>query len=178
MNLDSIIQGNSAVTVVGVFDQSPAAEQAFNELKSAGFTPDCVSVSYITSPSSLIPGKNAEDSEEIRFPILKVLVGASLGAILGWLLAGGSKLLNGFGPLMELGTMGAIILGIFLGILCSILISNNQSESTNINSSIFDEHINSSRTTVRVITSNYKMFNLARTIIKRNGAYGTRYIKS
>jgi len=177
MSVDSINHNNSAVTVVGVFDQSPAAEQAYNELRSAGFNPESVSLLYKTSPSSLMPAKTSEDSEETRPLFLGVIIGGSLGAITGWLLAGGSTLFPGFGPLVELGTLPVIILGSLLGILCSILISSNRSQPVN-GYSKFNEHASSGRVKISVITSNSMMFSQAREIIKRNGAYGTRYLKS
>jgi len=103
-------------TVVGMLDQVDQAENAINDLKLAGFSPEAISVVTRTKPATEVADTDVtEDNEAGQGALAGAIGGGTLGAVLGWLLAGGTALIPGVGPVIAAGIFAATISGALLG---------------------------------------------------------------
>src|ERR671933_1540624 len=100
-------------TVVGVFDGPNHAEQALNELKNSGFSPEQVSVV-------------AKDNRETRGMVEHTGMGAEgagtgavlggiTGGVLGWLVGIGALAIPGIGPIIAAGALASALTGAAIG---------------------------------------------------------------
>src|SRR5947209_3247618 len=107
-------------TVVGVFDGPNHAEQALNELKNSGFSPEQVSVV-------------AKDNRETRGMVESTGMGAEgagtgavlggiTGGVLGWLVGIGALAIPGIGPIVAAGALATTLGGAALGAVAGGLI--------------------------------------------------------
>lgn len=162
-------------TVVGVFDGVAQAEQAINDLKVAGFTPDSISV--VTKDRSInVPEGVDTGNEAAQGALVGSLGGGTLGAVLGWLLAGGTALIPGIGPVIAAGVFGATaagaLIGGTLGGITGALAGSGVPEDE---AAEYEEHVRGGRTLVTVSAANGHQLEAATNIFDRNDATGTRY---
>lgn len=101
-------------TMIAVFDDPAQAEQAINDLKVAGFTPDSISV-VTRERDTQTHLDEATGNEAAQGALVGSLGGGTLGAVLGWLLAGGTALIPGIGPVVAAGIFGATLSGALIG---------------------------------------------------------------
>lgn len=138
----------SGYILVGTFDDIKQAEQVVYDLKAAGFGPDAISVAA-KNMSSLTELK-AEGVEETTDGALG---GGALGAALGWLLAGGTALIPGIGPVIAAGifaaTVGGALIGGTLGGIAGALVASGLPEEQ---AREYEEHLKSGRVLVVVKT--------------------------
>ena len=99
-------------TVVGMFDHVDQAETAINDLKLAGFTPESISVVTRSKPATEVVETGETGSNEAgQGALAGAIGGGTLGAVLGWLLAGGTALIPGIGPVLAAGPLLAAATG-------------------------------------------------------------------
>lgn len=107
-------------TVVGVFDGPSHAEMALNELKSAGFSPNQVSVvardNRETRDMVETTGMGAEGAGTGAF------LGGITGGVLGWLVGIGALAIPGIGPIVAAGALATTLGGAALGAVTGGLI--------------------------------------------------------
>ncbi len=162
-------------TVAGVFDSAAQAEQAINDLKIAGFTPQSISVvtKDKTEQRDLI---ETTGNEAGQGTLVGSLGGGTLGAVLGWLLAGGASLIPGIGPVVAAGifaaTVSGAVIGGTLGGITGALAGSGipETEATE-----YEEHVRGGRTLLTVNAANGLLLEAAMDVFERNGASNTRY---
>lgn len=164
-------------TVVALFEDVSHAEQAINDLKVAGFTPDSISVitkdrSEQTTLTESVGGGN----EAGQGTLVGSIGGGTLGAVLGWLLAGGAALIPGIGPVVAAGVFaatvsGAIIGGTIGGITGALAGSGIPEDEARE----YEEHVKSGRTLVSVNAANGNLLEAAMNVFERNNSTSTRY---
>jgi uncharacterized membrane protein len=107
-------------TVVGVFDGPNHAEQALNELRGGGFSPDQVSVvardDRETREMVETTGMGAEGAGTGAF------LGGITGGILGWLVGIGALAIPGIGPIVAAGALATTLGGAAIGAVTGGLI--------------------------------------------------------
>jgi len=159
-------------TVVGVFEHVEQAERAINDLKVAGFTPDAISV--VTKDRKVeVEGVG---NEAAQGALVGSLGGGTLGAVLGWLLAGGTALIPGVGPIVAAGvfgaTVGGALIGGTLGGIAGALAGAGVPEDE---ATEYTEFVKAGRTLVTVNAANGQLLEAAMDVFERNGATTTRY---
>jgi hypothetical protein len=104
------------------------------------------------------------------------LGGGTLGAVLGWLLAGGTALIPGVGPVVAAGIFGATVTGALvggaLGSIATALVGQGIPEEE---AAEYEEHVRGGRTLLTVRAANGQMLGSALDIFDRNNASGVRY---
>ncbi len=107
-------------TVVGVFDGPRHAEQALNDLKDSGFTPEQVSVvardNRETRDMVESTGMGGEGAGTGAF------LGGITGGILGWMVGIGALAIPGVGPIVAAGALATTLGGAALGAVAGGLI--------------------------------------------------------
>ena len=104
------------------------------------------------------------------------LGGGTLGAVLGWLLAGGTALIPGIGPVVAAGVFGATISGALIGgALGGITGALAGSGIPETEASEYEEHVKGGRTLVTVNAANGTLLEAAMDVFERNNATNTRY---
>src|SRR5205085_4028872 len=106
--------GHVMMTVVGVFASREAGERAVRRLGTVGFTPDRIS---LLTPSSSEAEVHSVPTTEAEPPGIGRAIGAVAGGAAG--ASGGmqaaallSMVLPGVGPVLVLGAIGAVLLGV------------------------------------------------------------------
>jgi len=160
-------------TVVGVFDGPSHAELALNELKSASFTPDQVSVV-------------AKDTRETRDMVEKTGMGAEgaaagaflggiTGGILGWLVGIGALVIPGVGPIVAAGvlatTLGGAALGAAAGGLVGALVDAGVPEE---DATSYEEHVKRGSILLTVHATTDEQARQAQRIFDRHGGSDVR----
>ncbi len=165
-------------TIIGVFDEVSAAEQAINDLKVAGFTPDSISIITRDPGASTTTDivTETEGNEAGKGAVAGAMGGGTLGAVLGWLLAGGAAvLIPGVGPIIAAGVLGATVTGALVGgSVGSIAAALAGSGIPEEHAQEYEEHVKGGRTIVSVIVPNGMMLQSARDIFERHGAVHVR----
>ena len=165
----------SGHTVVGVFDEVSQAEQAINDLKVAGFTPDSISV-VTKDRTAQHDLTEATGNEAGQGTLVGSLGGGTLGAVLGWLLAGGTALIPGIGPVVAAGVFGATVSGALIGgTLGGITGALAGSGIPETEAAEYEEHVRGGRTLITVNAANGNLLEAAMDVFERNGATNTRY---
>lgn len=162
-------------TVVGVFDNPTDAEEAINGLKVAGFTPDSISV-VAKDRAVQRDLTEASGNEAGQGALVGSLGGGTLGAALGWLLAGGTALIPGVGPIIAAGVFGATVggaliggtLGGITGALAGAGIPEDESAE-------YGEHVKSGNSLVTAYAANGELLEAATDVFDRNHALSTRH---
>jgi len=166
---------NTGHTVVGVFEDVSQAEQAINDLKVAGFTPDSISVLTKDRQAQTAIDETL-GNEAGQGALVGSLGGGTLGAVLGWLLAGGTALIPGIGPVVAAGvfgaTLGGALIGGAVGGLSGALAGAGVPEEE---AGEYTEHVKTGRTLVTVNAANGRLLEAAVDVFERNGAISTRY---
>jgi hypothetical protein len=164
-------------TLVGVFADANSAAQAINDLKVAGFTPDSISV-ISKDRREVIENTDldGDDNRAAEGTLAGSLGGGTLGAVLGWLLAGGTALIPGIGPIVAAGVFGATLTGALvggaLGGLSGALAGVGVPEEE---ASEYETHFREGRTVVAVTAANGYQLESARDVFDRNNATLTRH---
>jgi len=162
-------------TVVGVFDEVAQAESAINDLKIAGFTPDSISV-ITKDRNNQRDLDTASGNDAAQGALVGSLGGGTLGAVLGWLLAGGTALIPGVGPVIAAGvfgaTVGGALIGGTLGGITGALAGSGVPEDE---AAEYEEHVKGGRTLVSVNAANGQLLEAAMDVFERNNASSTRY---
>ncbi len=161
--------------VVGVFDEVGQAEQAINDLKVAGFTPDSISV-VTKDRNDQRDLTEATGNEAGKGTLVGSLGGGTLGAVLGWLLAGGIAAIPGIGPVAAAGIFGATLTGALVGgtvggisgALAGSGVPKEEAEE-------YEEHVRGGRTLLTVNAANGNLLEAAVDVFERNGSSSTRY---
>ena len=159
-------------TVVGMFDHINQAETAINDLKLAGFTPDSISVVTRSKPATEV-AENEDNvpNEAGQGALAGVIGGGTLGAVLGWLLAGGTALIPGIGPVVAAGIFGATVSGALiggaLGGVSGALVGQGvpQEEAEE-----YESYMKDGRTLVTVRPANGQQIEAVYDVFNRNGA--------
>ena len=106
-------------SAVGRFSHRLEAEQAFSELKNAGFLVTQISiVAKVADSETQMEGAEMSDrfgTELQSEAAVGVIVGGMIGGILGWLVSLGMLSVPGIGLLVALGTAGATLTTILAG---------------------------------------------------------------
>jgi len=162
-------------TVVGVFENPADAEQAINDLKVAGFTPDSISV-VAKDRTVQRDLTEASGNEAGQGALVGSLGGGTLGAVLGWLLAGGTALIPGVGPVIAAGvfgaTVGGALIGGTLGGITGALAGAGVPEDE---AAEYGEHVKSGNSLVTAQAANGALMGSAMDVFERNNAVSTRY---
>jgi len=110
-------------TVVGVFTDQSDAQDALNELKSAGFTPDQVSVvaKDTRETKTMVEGSDLEGAETSGMGA-GALLGGLTGGIAGWLVGIGALAIPGIGPIVAAGALATTLGGAAVGAVAGGLI--------------------------------------------------------
>src|SRR5206468_9722784 len=134
------------------FSDIKQAEQVVYDLKGAGFSPDAVSVAA-KDMSSLTELKTEGVKETTDGAVGGAIGGGAVGAALGWLLAGGTALIPGVGPIVAAGiftaTFGGALLGGTIGGVAGALIASGLPEE---HAREYEEQLKSGRVLVVVKT--------------------------
>ncbi len=175
METNELTSGPKTQSIVGVFNSVGSAEGAINDLKVAGFTPDSISV--VTKEKDEQQALEAASGNRAgEGALIGSLGGGTLGAVIGWLLAGGTALIPGVGPVIAAGIFGATAAGALVGgaiggigtALAGQGIPEDEAQE-------YEEHVREGRTLLTVKASNGQMLGNALDIFDRNEATGVRY---
>jgi len=161
--------------LVGTFDGVKQAEQVVYDLKGAGFSPDAISVAA-RDMSSLTELKSEGVKETTDGAVGGAIGGGALGAALGWLLAGGTALIPGIGPVVAAGifsaTVGGALLGGTLGGVAGALVASGLPEE---HAHEYEENLKSGRVLVVVKTPDARALVTAKKVFTDNQSTGQRY---
>jgi hypothetical protein len=112
------IKAGQKRAAVGRFSHRLKAEQAFSELKNAGFIVTQISIVAIADCETQMEGAKLSDrsgAEVKSEAAVGAIAGGMLGAIFGWLVSLGMLTVPGVGLLVAIGTTGAALTTIFAG---------------------------------------------------------------
>jgi hypothetical protein len=159
-------------TVVGMFDHVDQAENAINDLKLAGFTPDSISVVTRGKPATEAAETEADEPNEAgQGALAGAIGGGTLGAVLGWLLAGGTALIPGIGPIVAAGIFGATVSGALiggtLGGVSGALVGQGVPQE---DAEEYESYMKDGRTLVTVRPANGQQVEAVYDVFNRNGA--------
>jgi hypothetical protein len=160
--------------LVGTFGDIKQAEQVVYDLKGAGFSPDAISVAA-KDMSSLTELKSEGVKETTDGAVGGAIGGGALGAALGWLLAGGTALIPGIGPIVAAGiftaTVGGALLGGTLGGVAGALVASGLPEE---HAREYEENLKSGRVLVVVKTPDAVALVTAKKVFGDNQSTGQR----
>ncbi|MDP8923049.1 MAG: general stress protein [Chloroflexota bacterium] len=110
-------------TVAGLFDGPNHAEQALNDLKAAGFSPDQVSVvAKDTGATRSMVEQSDMEGAETTGAGAGALLGGLGGGALGWLVGIGALAIPGIGPIVAAGALATTLGGAAVGAMAGGLI--------------------------------------------------------
>jgi uncharacterized membrane protein len=110
-------------TVAGVFTQEREAEQALNELKNAGFSPDQVSVvAKDTRGTQEMVERSDMAGAETSGATAGAVLGGLTGGLAGWLVGIGALAIPGIGPIVAAGALATTLGGAAVGAVAGGLI--------------------------------------------------------
>lgn len=160
--------------LVGTFDDIKRAEQVVYDLKAAGFNPADVSIAA-KDMSSLTELKTEGVKETADGAVGGAIGGGAIGAALGWLLAGGTALIPGIGPIVAAGiftaTVGGALLGGTIGGVAGALIASGLPEE---HAREYEEQLKSGRVIVVVKTPDPDALLTAKKVFTTNQSSGQR----
>lgn len=160
--------------MVGTFDDVKQAEQVVYDLKGVGFSPDMVSVAA-KDMSSLTELKNEGVKETADGAVGGALGGGALGAAVGWLLAGGTALIPGIGPIVAAGifaaTVGGAVIGGTLGGVAGALVASGLPEE---HAREYEENLKNGRVLVVVKTPDAETLVTAKKVFGDNQSTSQR----
>ncbi len=160
--------------LVGTFKDIKQAEQVVYDLKGGGFSPEAISVAA-KDMSSLTELKAEGIKETSDGAVGGALGGGALGAVVGWLLAGGTALIPGIGPIVAAGiftaTIGGALIGGTLGGVAGALVASGLPEE---HAREYEEHLKSGRVLVVVNTPDAQALMTAKKVFANNQSTGER----
>lgn len=110
-------------TVAGVFNNQSDAQQALNELKALGFSPDQVSVvAKDTRETKDMVERSDMGGAETSGASAGALLGGLTGGIAGWLVGIGALVIPGIGPIVAAGALATTLGGAAVGAVAGGLI--------------------------------------------------------
>lgn len=109
-------------TVIGVFDGPDHAEQALNDLRDSGFTPEQVSVVAKDRSDTRAVVENTGMGAESTGAGTGAVLGGITGGVLGWLVGIGALVIPGVGPIIAAGALATTLGGAAIGALAGGLI--------------------------------------------------------
>jgi len=163
-------------TVVGVFDGPNHAEQALNELKNAGFSPEQVSVvaKDTGEARTMVEGSDMAGAETTGAGTGAVIGGIG-GGILGWLVGIGALAIPGIGPVVAAGalatTLGGAAVGAVAGGLIGALVGAGVPEE---DARGYEGHVREGRILLTVSATTGEQAERARDIFDRYGGADVR----
>jgi hypothetical protein len=163
-------------TVVGVFDGPNHAEQALNELKEAGFTPDQVSVvAKDTRETQSMVERSDMQGAETTGVATGAFLGGITGGIAGWLIGIGALAIPGIGPIVAAGalatTLGGAAVGALAGGLLGALVGAGVPEE---DARGYETHVREGRILLTVQASTAEQAQEARDAFDRHGGSDVR----
>jgi uncharacterized membrane protein len=161
-------------TVIGVFDSPRQAEDALNDLKSAGFSPDQVSVvardTRATREMTEATGMGGEGAAT------GAVLGGITGGVLGWLVGIGALAIPGIGPIVAAGalatTLGGAAIGAAAGGLIGALVDLGVPEEE---ARRYEESVKAGSLLLTVNALSADQAQQARQIFSRHGGADVRY---
>src|SRR5215210_2652088 len=159
-------------TVVGAFDGPNHAEQALNELKSVGFSPEQVSVvaKDTGEARTMVEGSDMAGAETTGAGT-GALLGGIGGGILGWLVGIGALAIPGIGPVVAAGalatTLGGAAVGAVTGGLIGALVGAGVPEE---HARGYEEHVRGGRILFTVYAPTDRHAEQAAEIFELSGA--------
>ena len=163
-------------TVVGVFFNASNAEKALNDLKSASFAPEQVSVVAKESEDSraLVENTHMEGAETTGAGT-GALLGGLTGGVVGWLVGIGALAIPGIGPVVAAGalatTLGGAAVGAVAGGLIGALVGAGVPEDDARN---YEAHVKEGRILLTVRADNEAQATTARDIFDRHDGSDVR----
>jgi len=134
-------------TVAGVFNDQSDAQEALNALKSAGFSPDQVSVvAKDTSETKTMVESSDMGGAETSGIGAGALMGGLFGGAAGWLVGIGALAIPGIGPIVAAGalatTLGGAAIGAAAGGLIGALVGAGIPEE---DAQVYETHVRDGR---------------------------------
>ncbi len=174
MNPSNSTNYDKTQTVVGVFDRDDDVSKAINDLKVAGFTPE--SISMVSKDRNVRADQlDTDHNEGGQGALAGAIGGGTLGAVLGWLLAGGALLIPGIGPVIAAGifgaTVGGALIGGTIGAIGGALVGQGVPAE---DAAEYEGYVKEGRTLLTVNAPTGQMVQSAYDIFERNGANYTR----
>lgn len=110
-------------TVAGVFKDQSDAQDALNQLKSAGFTPEQVSVvaKDTNETKTMVENSDMEGASTSGMGT-GALLGGLTGGVAGWLVGIGALAIPGIGPIVAAGALATTLGGAAVGAVAGGLI--------------------------------------------------------
>jgi hypothetical protein len=163
-------------TVAGVFNEPRQAEMALNELKSAGFTPEHVSVvAKDTSETESMVERSDMGGAETTGAGTGALLGGITGGIAGWLVGIGALAIPGIGPIVAAGalatTLGGAAVGAVAGGLIGFLVGAGIPEE---DARDYETHVREGRILITAQASTAQQAQQARDAFDRHGGSDVR----
>jgi hypothetical protein len=163
-------------TVAGVFDEQSDAQDALNELKAAGFSPDQVSV---VAKDTQETKAMVEDSDMGGAETAGIGTGALLGGLLGgtagWLIGIGALAIPGIGPIVAAGalatTLGGAAVGAVAGGLIGALVGAGIPEE---DARGYETHVKQGRILITASAPDARLAQAAQDAFKRFGGSEVR----
>jgi len=159
-------------TVVGIFDGQNDAEKALNELKSAGFMPDQVSVvAKDTGETKTMVERSDMGGAETTGAGAGALMGGLFGGAAGWLIGIGALAIPGIGPIVAAGalatTLGGAAVGAVAGGLIGALVGAGIPED---DARTYETHVKEGRILITAQASTPEQSQEARDVFDRYGS--------
>lgn len=164
----------SGYILVGTFDNIKQAEQVVYDLKGAGLNPEDISIAA-KDMSSLTELKAEGVKETADGAVGGAIGGGAIGAALGWLLAGGTALIPGIGPIIAAGiftaTVGGALIGGTIGGVAGALVASGLPEE---HAREYEEQLKGGRVVVVVKTPDPDTLLTAKKVFTTNQSTGQR----
>ena len=160
-------------TVVGVYDGPSHAEQALNDLQSAGFTPEQVSV----------VAKDKQDVKQMSDNTDMAGEGAATGAVTGGVLGGmagflvgiSALVIPGIGPIVGTGILVATLAGAGIGAATGGLVGALAGQGVpEEDAKGYEEHVKGGRILLTVQANSEAQADHARQIFEQTGGQSVR----
>jgi len=163
-------------TVAGVFNEPRHAEMALNELKTAGFSPDQVSVvAKDTGETKEMVERSDMGGAETAGAGTGALLGGITGGIAGWLVGIGALAIPGIGPIVAAGalatTIGGAAVGAVAGGLIGALVGAGVPED---DARSYETHVKEGRILITAQATNSQQAQLARDAFDRHSGTDVR----
>jgi hypothetical protein len=105
----------SGYTIISTFQEVKAAGNALDKLKDEKVAPEDISVVTRDRSAQRELSDDEKGLDKADASLLGSLGGGTLGAALGWLVAGGALVIPGIGPIVAAGTLAGILGGAVIG---------------------------------------------------------------
>jgi hypothetical protein len=169
-------QATMSHTVAGVFNDQRDAQDALSELKSAGFSPDQVSVvAKDTRDTQDMVERSDMAGAETSGATAGAFLGGITGGIAGWLVGIGALAIPGIGPIVAAGalatTLGGAAVGAVAGGLIGALVGAGIPED---DARTYETHVKEGRILITAQATNGQQAQAARDAFDRFGGTDVR----